>query len=73
MLHLALDILFFFSKLCVLYAGNAWFFFLGANDVICILLSDGIIVTGVLSAKWSSVLKDVRCDLDPVLIANHVR
>ncbi|XP_052193198.1 probable DNA helicase MCM9 isoform X2 [Diospyros lotus] len=34
---------------------------------------DDIIVTGVLSAKWSSVLKDVRCDLDPVLIANHVR
>ncbi|XP_020255866.1 probable DNA helicase MCM9 isoform X2 [Asparagus officinalis] len=34
---------------------------------------DDVIVTGVLSAKWSSDLKDVRCDLDPMLIANHVR
>ncbi|XP_028063522.1 probable DNA helicase MCM9 isoform X1 [Camellia sinensis] len=34
---------------------------------------DDVIVTGVLTAKWSSDLKDVRCDLDPVLIANHVR
>lgn len=34
---------------------------------------DDIIVTGVLTAKWSPDLKDVRCDLDPVLIANHVR
>lgn len=34
---------------------------------------DDIIVTGILTAKWSSDLKDVRCDLDPVLIANHVR
>ncbi|PON87322.1 hypothetical protein TorRG33x02_168140, partial [Trema orientale] len=32
-----------------------------------------IIVTGVLTARWSPDLKDVRCDLDPVLIANHVR
>ncbi|TYK06911.1 putative DNA helicase MCM9 isoform X1 [Cucumis melo var. makuwa] len=32
-----------------------------------------VIVTGVLSAKWSPDLKDVRCDLDPMLIANHVR
>ncbi|XP_031262197.1 probable DNA helicase MCM9 isoform X2 [Pistacia vera] len=34
---------------------------------------DDIIVTGTLTAKWSPDLKDVRCDLDPVLIANHVR
>ncbi|KMZ67685.1 putative DNA replication licensing factor [Zostera marina] len=34
---------------------------------------DDVIVTGVLSAKWSSDLKDVRCDLDPILIANNVR
>ncbi|XP_028795118.1 probable DNA helicase MCM9 [Neltuma alba] len=34
---------------------------------------DDVIVTGVLTAKWSSEVKDVRCDLDPVLIANHVR
>ncbi|XP_058087341.1 probable DNA helicase MCM9 isoform X2 [Magnolia sinica] len=34
---------------------------------------DDIIVTGVLSAKWSPDLKDVRCDLDPFLMANHVR
>ncbi|XP_042007045.1 probable DNA helicase MCM9 [Salvia splendens] len=34
---------------------------------------DDVIVTGVLTAKWSSDMKDVRCDLDPVLIANHVR
>ncbi|XP_044507601.1 probable DNA helicase MCM9 isoform X2 [Mangifera indica] len=34
---------------------------------------DDIIVTGILTAKWSPDLKDVRCDLDPVLIANHVR
>ncbi|XP_059653282.1 probable DNA helicase MCM9 [Cornus florida] len=34
---------------------------------------DDVIVTGVLTMKWSSDLKDVRCDLDPVLIANHVR
>ncbi|XP_038972914.1 probable DNA helicase MCM9 isoform X2 [Phoenix dactylifera] len=34
---------------------------------------DDVIVTGVLSAKWSSDLKDVRCDLDPILIANYVR
>ncbi|XP_030478340.2 probable DNA helicase MCM9 [Cannabis sativa] len=34
---------------------------------------DDIIVTGVLTARWSPDLKDVRCDLDPVLIANHVR
>ncbi|XP_020699790.2 probable DNA helicase MCM9 isoform X2 [Dendrobium catenatum] len=34
---------------------------------------DDVIITGVLSAKWSSDLKDVRCDLDPLVIANHVR
>ncbi|KAK1314847.1 Protein PROLIFERA [Acorus calamus] len=34
---------------------------------------DDVIVTGVLTAKWSPDLKDVRCDLEPVLIANYVR
>ncbi|KAM3377519.1 putative DNA helicase MCM9 isoform X2 [Capsicum galapagoense] len=34
---------------------------------------DDVIVTGILTAKWSTDLKDVRCDLDPVLIANRVR
>ncbi|KAJ4847145.1 DNA helicase mcm9 [Turnera subulata] len=34
---------------------------------------DDVIVTGVLTAKWSPDAKDVRCNLDPVLIANHVR
>ncbi|ESW20389.1 hypothetical protein PHAVU_006G204900 [Phaseolus vulgaris] len=34
---------------------------------------DDVIVTGVLTAKWAPELKDVRCDLDPVLIANNVR
>lgn len=32
---------------------------------------DDVIVTGLLTAKWSPELKDVRCDLDPVLIANN--
>jgi hypothetical protein len=40
------------------------FFFFGVDDVIA---------TGTLTAKWSPDLKDVRCDLDPILIANHVR
>lgn len=34
---------------------------------------DEVIVTGVLTAKWSPDLKDVRCDLEPVLVANYVR
>ncbi|KAI7732129.1 hypothetical protein M8C21_025488 [Ambrosia artemisiifolia] len=34
---------------------------------------DDVIVTGVLTAKWSPDLKDVRCDLEPVLVANYVR
>ncbi|KAM3194283.1 hypothetical protein ACQJBY_070760 [Aegilops geniculata] len=34
---------------------------------------DDVIVTGILSAKWSSDVKDVRCNLDPMFIANHVR
>ncbi|XP_071931100.1 probable DNA helicase MCM9 isoform X4 [Coffea arabica] len=34
---------------------------------------DDVIVTGVLTAKWSPDVKDVRCDLDPVLVANYVR
>ncbi|KAF7803755.1 putative DNA helicase MCM9 isoform X1 [Senna tora] len=44
------------------------------DDLVDIIKAgDDVIVTGVLTAKWSSELKDVRCDLDPVLIANHVR
>ncbi|CAM8937670.1 unnamed protein product [Rhodiola kirilowii] len=34
---------------------------------------DDVIVTGYLTAKWSPDLKDVRCDLEPVLVANNVR
>ncbi|GAA0172536.1 DNA metabolism protein [Lithospermum erythrorhizon] len=34
---------------------------------------DDVIVTGVLTAKWSTDLKDVRSDLEPVLVANYVR
>ncbi|XP_048544498.1 probable DNA helicase MCM9 isoform X3 [Triticum urartu] len=34
---------------------------------------DDVIVTGILSAKWSSDVKDVRCNLDPMFIANYVR
>ncbi|XP_043817195.1 probable DNA helicase MCM9 isoform X3 [Manihot esculenta] len=34
---------------------------------------DDVIVSGILTAKWSPDLKDVRCNLDPVLVANHVR
>lgn len=36
-------------------------------------ITDDVIVTGVLTSKWSSDIKDVRCDLDPVLVANYVR
>ncbi|KAH9608982.1 hypothetical protein KSS87_020935, partial [Heliosperma pusillum] len=44
------------------------------NDLVDIVKAgDDVIVTGVLTAKWSPDLKDVRCDLDPVLVANHVR
>ncbi|CAM0951862.1 unnamed protein product [Alopecurus aequalis] len=34
---------------------------------------DDVIITGILSAKWSSDVKDVRCNLDPVFIANYAR
>lgn len=47
--------------------------FLLNGDGGLIIGPDDVIVTGVLSAKWSPDLKDVRCDLDPMLIANHVR
>ncbi|KAK9666919.1 hypothetical protein RND81_14G220800 [Saponaria officinalis] len=44
------------------------------NDLVDIVKAgDDVIVTGVLTAKWSPDLKDVRCDLEPVLVANHVR
>ncbi|MCD7449644.1 DNA helicase mcm9 [Datura stramonium] len=48
-------------------------FFLVLKLLSCLMSSDDVIVTGILTAKWSTDLKDVRCDLDPVLIANHVR
>jgi DNA helicase MCM9 len=38
-----------------------------------VLRSDDIIVTGRLSAKWSPDIKDVRSNLDPMLVANYVR
>ncbi|XP_039833009.1 probable DNA helicase MCM9 isoform X4 [Panicum virgatum] len=34
---------------------------------------DDVIITGILSAKWSHDIKDVRCNLDPMLLANYVR
>ncbi|XP_031381045.1 probable DNA helicase MCM9 isoform X1 [Punica granatum] len=34
---------------------------------------DDVIVTGIVTSRWSPDLKDVRCDLDPMLIANHIR
>ncbi|KAH9299790.1 hypothetical protein KI387_031472, partial [Taxus chinensis] len=34
---------------------------------------DDIIVTGALFTKWRPVSKNVRCDLDLVLLANHIR
>ncbi|KAL9231798.1 hypothetical protein vseg_006971 [Gypsophila vaccaria] len=44
------------------------------NDLVdTVKAGDDVIVTGVLTAKWSPDLKDVRCDLEPVLVANHVR
>ncbi|RYQ82650.1 hypothetical protein Ahy_B10g101229 isoform B [Arachis hypogaea] len=49
------------------------------NTVVCHdyqeikIQENDVIVTGLLTAKWSPELKDVRCDLDPVLIANSVR
>ena len=48
-------------------------YFLLNGDGGLIIGADDVIVTGVLSAKWSPDIKDVRCDLDPMLIANHVR
>ncbi|CAE5981030.1 unnamed protein product [Arabidopsis arenosa] len=33
---------------------------------------DDVVVSGILTSKWSHDLKDVRCDLEPMLIANHV-
>jgi hypothetical protein len=35
--------------------------------------SDDVIITGILSAKWSPDIKDVRSNLDPMLLANYVR
>jgi len=34
---------------------------------------DDVIITGILSAKWSPDIKDVRSNLDPILLANYVR
>ncbi|GAB2292015.1 DNA helicase mcm9 [Dionaea muscipula] len=44
------------------------------NDLVDVVKAgDDVIVTGILTAKWSPDLKDVRCDLEPVVVANHVR
>ncbi|MCO5589374.1 hypothetical protein L7F22_043341 [Adiantum nelumboides] len=34
---------------------------------------DDIVVTGILFAKWRSLVKDVRCDLELMLLANFIR
>lgn len=60
----------------------AWFLWLTIVSLVCcsaifsyvlVISSDDVIVTGVLSAKWSPDIKDVRSNLDPMLIANYVR
>ncbi|KAM0949017.1 putative DNA helicase [Dioscorea sansibarensis] len=38
-----------------------------------VILMDDLVDVVKAGAKWSADLKDVRCDLDPMLIANHVR
>ncbi|CAI0401926.1 unnamed protein product [Linum tenue] len=44
------------------------------DDLVDVVKAGGdVIVTGLLTAKWSPDLKDVRSNLDPVLIANNVR
>lgn len=62
---------FFKCKFCTIFFAIAVFIFM--TNRLFNIVSDDVIVTGVLSAKWSSDLKDVRCDLDPILIANNVR
>ncbi|GAB4853242.1 DNA helicase mcm9 [Ancistrocladus abbreviatus] len=43
------------------------------NDLVdTVKAGDDVIVSGILTAKWSPDLRDVRCDLEPVLVANHV-
>lgn len=34
---------------------------------------DDIVVTGLLFAKWRQLIKDVRCDLELMLLANFIR
>ncbi|KAH7423011.1 hypothetical protein KP509_12G035300 [Ceratopteris richardii] len=34
---------------------------------------DDIVVTGILFAKWRPLMKDVRCDLELMLLANFIR
>jgi hypothetical protein len=34
---------------------------------------DDITVTGILFAKWRSLVKDVRCDLELMILANYIR
>ncbi|GJX70637.1 hypothetical protein Tco_0307808 [Tanacetum coccineum] len=41
-------------------------------EVIGLAGKDEVIVAGVTSAKCPPDLKDVRCDLEPVLVANYV-
>jgi DNA helicase MCM9 len=38
-----------------------------------VVSTDDVIITGILSAKWSPDIKDVRSNLDPMLLANYVR
>ncbi|XP_022642568.1 probable DNA helicase MCM9 isoform X3 [Vigna radiata var. radiata] len=40
---------------------------------ILVILKDDLVDVVKAGAKWAPELKDVRCDLDPVLIANNVR
>ena len=40
---------------------------------VLVVSSDDVIITGILSAKWSPDIKDVRSNLDPILLANYVR
>lgn len=59
------------------YLGHGLTFGLLSSEFLyyCLLFKcvDEVIVTGYLTAKWSPDLKDVRCDLEPVLVANDVR
>jgi DNA helicase MCM9 len=34
---------------------------------------DDVVVVGVASRRWKTLVKDVRPDIDLVLVANHVK